>query len=154
MNLFNFVLLAFADFVPAIITGVIALALGATVGIMVYKNAVVAKTLKAKESAAKIVEDAMAEAKALKKEAILDAKEEANKIKEETENECKIRRQEVLKSEERLNAREDFINNKIPEEDDVTFDLIDNLDQLIVPNYYSYLLEDVNIHEIKNFNKF
>ena len=52
------------------------------------------------------------------------------------------------------NQIEDFINNKIPEEDDVTFDLIDNLDQLIVPNYYSYLLEDVNIHEIKNFNNY
>ena len=33
-----------------------------------------------------------------------------------------------------------------------TFDLIDNLDQLIIPNYYSYLLEDVFIHEIQNFN--
>ena len=52
------------------------------------------------------------------------------------------------------NQIEDFINNKIPEENDVTFDLIDNLDQLIVPNYYSYLLEDVNIHEIKNFNNY
>ena len=112
MNLINFVLLAFADFVPAIITGVVALGLGATVGILVYKNGVVAKTLKAKESAAKIIEDAMAEAKALKKEAVLDAKEEANKIKEETENECRIRRQEIQKNEERLNAREDFINNK------------------------------------------
>ena len=112
MNLISFVLLAFADFVPAIITGVLALALGAVVGILVYKNSVVAKTLKAKESATKIVEDAMAEAKALKKEAILDAKEEANRIKEETENECKLRRQEVVKNEERLNAREDFINSK------------------------------------------
>ena len=52
------------------------------------------------------------------------------------------------------NQIEDFINNKIPEEDDVTFDLIDNLDQLIVPNYYSYLLEDVYIHEIQNFNNY
>ena len=48
---------------------------------------------------------------------------------------------------------EDFIDNKIKDKDDFTFDLIDNLDQLIVPNYYSYLLEDVNSNEINNFNE-
>ena len=49
---------------------------------------------------------------------------------------------------------EDYIDDIMPEESDLTFDIIDNLDQLIVPNYYTYLLEDVNIPEINNFNDY
>ena len=45
----------------------------------------------------------------------------------------------------------DFIDGKQKEESDLTFDLIDNLDQLILPNYFSYLIEDTNIPEIKIF---
>jgi hypothetical protein len=34
----------------------------------------------------------------------------------------------------------------IPEQkNDLTFDIIDNIDQLIVPNYYSYLLGDIRL---------
>ena len=43
----------------------------------------------------------------------------------------------------------------IPEQkNDLTFDIIDNIDQLIVPNYYSYLLGDIDIPEISIFNNF
>lgn len=45
--------------------------------------------------------------------------------------------------------------DKDPEpKNDLTFDIIDNLDQLIVPNYYSYLLDEVKIPEINMFNNF
>ena len=47
-----------------------------------------------------------------------------------------------------------FINNKKIEENDLTFDIIDNFDQLIIPHYYSYLLEDVNFPEILYFNSY
>ena len=49
---------------------------------------------------------------------------------------------------------ENFINNYIEQEDDLTFDIIDYLEQLIVPNYYYYLLENVNKPEIYYFNIF
>lgn len=49
---------------------------------------------------------------------------------------------------------ENFINNNIEQEDDLTFDIIDYLEQLIVPNYYYYLLENVNEPEIYYFNSF
>jgi len=49
---------------------------------------------------------------------------------------------------------EQFINNEIQEENDLTFDIIENFEQLIIPSYYSYLLEDVNISEINYFNDF
>ena len=49
---------------------------------------------------------------------------------------------------------EDFINNKQKEDNDLTFDIIDNIAQLIIPKYYSYLLDDVNYTEIFYFNSY
>ena len=49
---------------------------------------------------------------------------------------------------------EKFMTGDIPEDNDITFDIINYLDQLIIPNYYSYLLEDVNKPEIYFFNDF
>jgi len=49
---------------------------------------------------------------------------------------------------------EKFMIGNIPEDNDFTFDIINYLDQLIIPNYYSYLLEDVNQPEIYYFNLF
>ena len=49
----------------------------------------------------------------------------------------------------------DFINNKNQEGiegTDLTFDIINNLEQLIVPNYYPFLLDEVNRTEIEYFN--
>ena len=48
----------------------------------------------------------------------------------------------------------EFIDNKIQEENDLTFDIIDNLNQLIIPNYYSNLLDDVRASEISSFNSY
>ena len=49
---------------------------------------------------------------------------------------------------------EDFINNTIKEDEDLTFDIIDNYEQLIIPNYYQYLFEDVTIAEINYFHDY
>ena len=49
---------------------------------------------------------------------------------------------------------EDYIENKNTEGKDLTFDLIVNLDQLIIPTYFSYLLDDVKRPEIDCFNNF
>ena len=43
-------------------------------------------------------------------------------------------------------------NNKIAEEYELTFDIIDNKEQLIIPCYYSYLFEDVSISDIYCLN--
>ena len=48
-----------------------------------------------------------------------------------------------------------FLSNEISSEGkDLSFDLIDNLEQLIIPTYYTYLLEDVKRPEIEHFNGF
>ena len=49
---------------------------------------------------------------------------------------------------------EDFINHSKIKGKELTFEKIDNIDQLIIPIYYSYLLEDVNKSEIDYFNNF
>ena len=49
---------------------------------------------------------------------------------------------------------EGFIDNINREGKELTFEKIENIDQLIIPTYYSYLLEDVNRSEIDYFNTF
>ena len=49
---------------------------------------------------------------------------------------------------------EGFIDNINREGKELTFEKIENIDQLIIPTYYSYLLEDVNRSEIDYFNNF
>ena len=45
---------------------------------------------------------------------------------------------------DKISQIEDYIDNKFQEESDLTFDIIDNLEQLIIPNYYQILFNDVN----------
>ena len=55
----------------------------------------------------------------------------------------------------KLSQIEDFFNNeKEPEGKHLSFETIDYLEQLIIPTYYTYLLEDVNRTEIDYFNSF
>lgn len=68
--------------------------------------------IKSKGNATKIIEDAYSEAKAIKKEAILEAKDESHKIKEVTESEVKARHIEIQNLEERLITREENISKK------------------------------------------
>lgn len=49
---------------------------------------------------------------------------------------------------------ENYIDGITEEGNDLTFDIMENLEQLIIPNYYSYLFEDTNIYEIQCFIKF
>ena len=50
---------------------------------------------------------------------------------------------------------EDLINNKTEtEEEDLSFDLIENNEQLIIPKYYTYFLDDATIFEINYFNDY
>jgi len=85
---------------------------GLIVGFLVCKLISSKKLEKNKSNAIKIIEDAYAEAKTIKKEAIIESKEQSQKLKEEVEQEVKERRTEVVKLEERLNQREEYIEKK------------------------------------------
>lgn len=85
---------------------------GLIIGFFVFKFINNKKLQKNKSNAIKIIEDAYAEAKTIKKEAILESKEQSQKLKDEVEQEVKERRNEVVKLEERLNQREEYIEKK------------------------------------------
>ncbi len=85
---------------------------GLIIGFFVFKFVNDRKLQKNKSNAIKIIEDAYAEAKTIKKEAILESKEQSQKLKDEVEQEVKERRNEVVKLEERLNQREEYIEKK------------------------------------------
>ncbi len=99
---------------PAIVSviSVVLFLVGLAIGLVVYKIYSSKKIEKNKSNAIKIIEDAYAEAKTIKKEAIIESKEQAQKFKDEVELEVKERRAEVVKLEERLNQREEYIEKK------------------------------------------
>ena len=99
---------------PAIVSviSVVLFIVGLAIGLVVYKIYSSKKNEKNKSNAIKIIEDAYAEAKTIKKEAILESKEQTQKLKDEVEQEVKERRLEAVKLEERLNQREEHIEKK------------------------------------------
>ncbi len=96
----------------AVVIGIAGLIVGLVGGGLLYKLFATKKLGKSKSNAVKIIEEAYAEAKAIKKEAIVESKEESLKLREQVENEVKERRNEASKLEERLNQREEFIEKK------------------------------------------
>lgn len=102
------------DVAPAIVSviSVVLFLVGLAIGLVIYKIYSSKKLEKNKSNAIKIIEDAYAEAKTIKKEAIIESKEQAQKLKDEVEQEVKERRAEVVKLEERLNQREEYIEKK------------------------------------------
>ena len=81
---------------------------------------------KAKSTAYKIIEDAYAEAKVIKKESILETKEELNSLREEYDKEIKERRSEVQKSENRILQRQEVLDRK----EEILDKKQENIDQL------------------------
>lgn len=80
---------------------------------MFLNNTISKKNQSKNEYRAKnIIQDALNEAKTVKREAILEAKDEVLKIKSEADAELRERRFEITKSENRIIQREDFINKK------------------------------------------
>ena len=105
-------LIADAAVNAGVISGVIALLVGIVAGAFVYKILLNKKIGNSKSNAVKIIEEAYAEAKSIKKESVLEAKEEAQKIKEEANTEARERRGELQKQEERLDQREEYLTKK------------------------------------------
>ena len=98
--------------VAGVVSGVLALVIGIILGAIVYKVFINKKIDKSKSNAVKIIEEAYAEAKSIKKESILEAKDEAQKIRDDANQEAKERRNEIQKQEERLDVREEYLTKK------------------------------------------
>ncbi len=97
---------------PLILIIIGCVAIGVTVGYFLYKLIILKRTENATKSAKKIIEDAINDAKAQKKELILEAKDEIFKLKENNDLEIKERRQEIQRIEDRIIQREEYQNKK------------------------------------------
>ncbi len=108
----NISMLGNSAITAGVVSGVLALIVGAILGILLFRLIVNKKIDKSKSNAVKIIEEAYAEAKSIKKESLFEAKEEAQKIRDEANSEAKERRAEIAKQEERIDQREDYISKK------------------------------------------
>jgi len=98
--------------VASVFIGIGALIVGLTGGYWATYVINTKKMAKGRQNAVKILEEAYAEAKTVKKEAILEAKEEIQKQKLEFDQEVKEKRLELQKTEDRLTQKEEFIDKK------------------------------------------
>ena len=90
----------------------VACALCVAAGIALTYFFIAKKYNQSKNNAAKILENAYAEAKTAKKEAILEAKEEIHSLKEKCDAEIAERHNEISKSENRLALKEELLLKK------------------------------------------
>ncbi|MDR2201902.1 MAG: ribonuclease Y [Clostridiales bacterium] len=95
-----------------IVLPIVALLLGGAVGILVNAKLSQKKLGDAKQLANRMVEEAIAEAKTLRKEAILESKEEIHKQRLEFDKEIKDRRIEVQRTEQRILQKEESLDKK------------------------------------------
>ncbi|MHB8376737.1 MAG: ribonuclease Y [Dehalococcoidia bacterium] len=91
------------------VVGAVALAIGALLGYAVRRSATRNQELEAEQAAAKILGDAQAK----EKELLLTAKEEALQLRAQAEQEVKVRRDEVLRLEQRVANREENLDRKL-----------------------------------------
>lgn len=91
---------------------VVSLAIGGTASYFISTKMLEKKLGNAKHIAEKSIKDAEEKASSIRKEAVLEAKEEVLKLKTETENECRARRAEVQKMENRMLEKEEALDKK------------------------------------------
>jgi len=95
-----------------VISGIIGVAIGGSIGYLTRKKIAEAKFASAEEAAAKIVEEAKRSVEAKKKEAILEAKDEVHKLRSETERDLRERRNELQRVERRIVQKEESLDRK------------------------------------------
>ena len=91
------------------------LLLGSIIGFAVRKYIAESKIGSAEQEAERIINDAEKEAESIEREAMVEAKEKAHKIKDEVEEECRERRTELQRFENRLIKKEDNLESKAEE---------------------------------------
>lgn len=97
-----------------IVVGIIVgLAAGFAIGFIVRKKSAERMIGSAEAEAKRIVDDAVKQAEAKKKEMIVEAKEDILKAKTEADRENKERRQELIRLENRTLAKEETLDRKI-----------------------------------------
>lgn len=92
--------------------GLVCLIIGAVVGINVRKHRAEKTIGSAEDEAKRILNDAMKNAEAKKKESILEAKDEIHTLRTEADKDIRERRSEVQRQERRLQQKEEAFERK------------------------------------------
>lgn len=108
----NNVSILLASSIVTVFIGLGSVIVGLVIGFFTTRILIAKKIGNSKTTAAKIIEDAYADAKTVKKEAVLEAKEEVHKLREEFDKEIKERRLEIQRAEDRIAQKEQFIDKK------------------------------------------
>ncbi len=100
------------EIIIPIIVGVVALAVGIFVGILLRKKVGESKIGSAELEAKRLLEEGKKDAEAKKKDILIEAKEETLRLRNEAEHELKERRAEVSRQERRINQKEENLDKK------------------------------------------
>ncbi len=96
----------------AIVLPIIALIIGAAIGIFVYRAIQNKKIGDAKQTANKMVEEAVNDVKEMRKNAAREAKEQLDKERSELEKEMREKQNNLARSEQRILQREENLDKK------------------------------------------
>ena len=110
------------------------LVLGAAIGFFIRKRVAEAGQKNAEQQGRKLIEDALAEAERVKKDATFQVKDEIYQLKQETEKEIKERKREVNEEEKRLSQKLDQLERKI--------DLIDKREMEFLKKEQSFVAQE------------
>lgn len=102
----------FLSILITVIVGVVVGVIAFYLGVMYRKNVAEAQFGSAEQKARKIVDDAIKEGEAIKREARLDLKDETIKIKNDLDKEIKERRNEISRLERRIQQKEEAVDKK------------------------------------------
>ncbi|HET6498355.1 MAG TPA: ribonuclease Y [Coriobacteriia bacterium] len=92
---------------------VIAVIVGAALGLVISRFLVQDKTGRSREEAERAIQEAEKQAETLKREAVIEAKDQAFRLMQEAEAEIKERRRELGSLENRLAQREESIDRRV-----------------------------------------
>ncbi len=98
-----------------VVVGVVALAVGVGVGFLVRKTLAASQAQSAESRARRVVLDAEREAETVVREALVGVKDEIGKMRQQAEEDVRVRREEVVRREQRLAQREEAIDRKTTE---------------------------------------
>jgi ribonucrease Y len=114
----------------AVIVGVVALALGISIGFVVRKTLAQSQAQSAEARGQKVILEAERESERITREALVEAKDEASALRKEAEEDLRVRREEVARQESRLAQKEQSIDRKADEADKRAEELDDRDERL------------------------
>ena len=92
---------------------IVALVIGFIIGNVYRKKVAEAEIGSAEQEAKRIVSEAIKDAEAKKKEAIIEGKDEVHRLRNESESELSSRRKEVQRQERRIQQKEETLDKKL-----------------------------------------